>query len=213
MNHLKRIPYGKSDFESINAQGRYYVDKTTFIPHLEEVDFNFFLRPRRFGKSLLLSTLQSYYDVLMKDRFSELYKNTWILENPTAERAKYMILYFNFSAVEKSKDRVQASFEGHCSREIDRFVRRYAEHLPSEAVSVVKSWTKPHDKLDALWSALDRPEFPIYVMIDEYDNFTNTIISEYGSKDYQNLTHGSGAFRDFFSMLKAGTSGSGSPVA
>ena len=213
MKNLKPIPYGKSDFEAINAEGRYYIDKTAFIPALEAVDFNFLLRPRRFGKSLLLSTLQSYYDVNKADRFEELYKDTWILNHPTADRGRYMVLYFNFSAVEKNIDRLQASFESHCTRVLDHFVQRYESRLPAGAISAINSAATAHDKLDALSINLNSPENPIYVFIDEYDNFTNTIISEYGSKHYEALTHGSGAFRDFFSVLKAATSGSGSPVA
>jgi hypothetical protein len=211
MNHLKRIPYGKSDFEALG--GDYYVDKTAFIPLLEASPYNFFLRPRRFGKSLLLSTLQSYYDVLMKDRFEEFYKNTWIFEHPTAERASYMILYFNFSAVAKVVEKIQTDFDGYVCDQIDYFADNYRAFLPGAFVEELKSRGSAHEKLRYISSNLHRPKFPIYVMIDEYDNFTNTIISEYGTRDYESLTRGTGAFRDFFSVLKAGTSGSGAAIA
>ena len=211
MNSLKRIPYGKSDFEYL--KGDYYVDKTAFMPHLEASPFNFFLRPRRFGKSLLLSTMQTYYDVLMKDRFEEFYANTWIFNNPTAERAKYMILYFNFSAVAKAIEKIQADFDGYCADQIDRFANSYAVLLPDGFVRELKSRPTAHEKLRFICSGLQRLKFPIYILIDEYDNFTNTIITEHGSDSYHALTRGSGAFRDFFSVLKAGTSGSGSPIA
>ncbi|HOD53743.1 MAG TPA: AAA family ATPase, partial [Candidatus Cloacimonadota bacterium] len=101
MNKIKRIPYGLSDFEAVNSKNEYYVDKTMFIPELEKTKFVFLIRPRRFGKSLFLSTLQAYYDIKYKDRFEELYRETWILSNPTSERGKYLALYFNFSAVLK----------------------------------------------------------------------------------------------------------------
>ena len=210
MNPRKRIPYGKSDFESL--KGDYYVDKTAFIPHFEASPFNFLLRPRRFGKSLLLSTLQSYYDVLMKDRFEEFYANTWIFKNPTTERAKYMILYFNFSAVEKQVDKIQENFDFYCSTVIHQFCRCYARWIPEAIASELLQADSAHKKLEVL-IGMRRPEHSIYILIDEYDNFTNTIISEHGSDRYHALTHGSGAFRDFFSALKAGTSGSGSPMA
>ena len=211
MNPLKRIPYGKSDFESL--KGDYYVDKTAFIPHFEASPFNFLLRPRRFGKSLLLSTLQSYFDVLKKDRFEEFYANTWILKNPTAERAKYMILYFNFSIVQKQVEQIQENFDFYCAQVVQHFVERYESYLPQNVVKAVRSVQEAHKKLELLSITLTSPQYPIFVMIDEYDNFTNTIISEYGSDRYHALTHGSGAFRDFFSALKACTSGSGSPIA
>ena len=92
MAQIKRIPYGKSDFEAVNSEGRYYVDKTHFIPQLEQSDHIFLIRPRRFGKSLLLSTLHSYYDINKRDRFDDFYKDTWILDNPTPERGRYMVL-------------------------------------------------------------------------------------------------------------------------
>jgi len=211
MAPLKRIPYGKSDFESL--KGDYYVDKTAFIPHLEASPFNFFLRPRRFGKSLLLSTMQTYYDVLKKDRFEDFYSNTWILSNPTPERAKYMIIYFNFSAVEKKLDRIQENFDFYCAEVINHFTERYESYLPQRVVQAVRGAREAHKKLELLSIKLESPAYPIYILIDEYDNFTNTIITEYGSDRYHALTHGSGAFRDFFSILKAGTSGSGSPIA
>ncbi len=102
MTKIKRIPYGKSDFETVNILGEYYVDKTMFIPEIERTPFVFLIRPRRFGKSLFLSTLHSYYDLTKADRFEEFYRDTWILANPTEERAKYMILTFNFSGLDKA---------------------------------------------------------------------------------------------------------------
>ena len=208
MNSLKRIPYGKSDFESF--KGDYYIDKTMMIPHFEAAPFNFFLRPRRFGKSLLLSTMQTYYDVLKKDHFDEFYRDTWIFKNPTEERAKYMILYFNFSAVAKAIDKIQADFDGYCSDQINHFAKAYEALLPDGFAKELSSRATAHEKLRFICSDLQDFKLKIYVMIDEYDNFTN---SEHGSDRYHALTHGSGAFRDFFSVLKAGTSGSGSPIA
>ncbi len=110
MQKIKRIPYGKSDFEAINKENRYYIDKTMFIPELEQTDFIFFIRPRRFGKSLLLSTLNSYYDINKGDRFEEFYRDTWILENPTEERASYMIMSFNFSLIRPSTKSILTSY-------------------------------------------------------------------------------------------------------
>jgi len=94
MNKIKRIPYGKSDFEAINAENEYYIDKTLFIPELERASFQFLIRPRRFGKSLFLSTLHSYYDIKNITRFEKLFQDTYILNNPTEEKTSYMVLTF-----------------------------------------------------------------------------------------------------------------------
>ncbi len=130
MNKIKRIPYGISDFEAVNSKNEYYVDKTMFIPLIELTPFVFLFRPRRFGKSLFLSTLQAYYDIKYKDRFEALYHGTWILENPTEERGKYLTLYFNFSAVLKDKDKVQDDFNNYCLIELNTFTKKYKDYIP-----------------------------------------------------------------------------------
>ena len=57
-----KIPYGVSDFKTIRNEGLYYVDKTRYLVQMETRDrFIFFVRPRRFGKSLFLSMMESYY--------------------------------------------------------------------------------------------------------------------------------------------------------
>ncbi|PID81079.1 hypothetical protein CSB20_04380, partial [bacterium DOLZORAL124_64_63] len=95
---MKRIPYGVSDYEKMVAENLYYVDKTRFIPVLEGAAwYAFFIRPRRFGKSLWTSVLRNYYDINKKDRFDELFGHTWIGRNPTEEQGAYLILFFNFS--------------------------------------------------------------------------------------------------------------------
>ena len=122
MIKIKRIPYGQADFETINAPGEYYVDKTMFIPEIEKTKYVFLIRPRRFGKSLFLSTLHSYYDLKKADRFEEFYRDTWILENPTEERAIYMVLTFNFSGIDCRKGKLESSFNNYCNVRIDTFL-------------------------------------------------------------------------------------------
>jgi len=144
---IKRIPYGKGDFEAVNGKNDYYVDKTSYIPKLEATTFVFLIRPRRFGKTLFLSTLQSYYDINKADRFEEFYHDTWILANPTEERAKYMVLYFNFSVVSKNKDQVQQNFNDYCNMEIEAFVSRYEKYLPSGFSENLALRKTAHEKL------------------------------------------------------------------
>ncbi|HLP46127.1 MAG TPA: AAA family ATPase, partial [Candidatus Kapabacteria bacterium] len=103
MNELemKKIPYAISDYDLMRRDNYYYVDKTQYIPVIEKVGrYLFFIRPRRFGKSLFLAVLHGYYDVQFKENFDELYENTWIHTHPTGERGSYLVLPFNFSAVD-----------------------------------------------------------------------------------------------------------------
>ncbi|MBP7564222.1 MAG: AAA family ATPase [Candidatus Cloacimonetes bacterium] len=213
MNKIKRIPYGISDFEAVNSKNEYYVDKTMFIPELEKTRFVFLIRPRRFGKSLFLSTLQSYYDIKKNERFEEFYKDTWILNNPTEDRAKYLVLYFNFSAVLKEKDKVQDDFNRYCNLEIDTFMDKYQEYIPKQIIDTVNCLETAHEKLHLLASKLREQDYKIYLFIDEYDNFTNTLLTDFGEVEYKRITRQAGYFKQFFTNLKLLTSGSGSGLA
>ncbi len=213
MNKIKRIPYGKGDFEAVNAENRYFVDKTKFIPLLEPIDYIFLIRPRRFGKTLFMSMLESYYDIKKKDRFEEFYRDTWILQNPTEDRAKYLMLTFNFSEVTKEKDKVQEDFNKYCCVKIDGFINRNNYYINNVLVQNVLNEKNAHDKLYILSEGLKESDTKIYLMIDEYDNFANSIIADYGSSEYLKLTRNAGYFKQFFSNLKGMTSGSGSGLA
>ncbi|MDD4157442.1 MAG: AAA family ATPase, partial [Candidatus Cloacimonetes bacterium] len=184
MNKIKRIPYGKSDFETVNKQNDYYVDKTMFIPEIEKTPFVFLIRPRRFGKSLFLSTLHAYYDIQYKDRFEELFRDTWILSNPTEERGKYLVMYFNFSAILKEKDKVQDDFNKYCLKVIDHFTRIYAEYLPADLIYLIKKDNTAHEKLHTIATELTNSKYKIFFFIDEYDNFTNTLLTDFGEGEY-----------------------------
>ncbi len=213
MQKIKRIPYGLSDFERVNAKNEYYVDKTIFIPEIEKTNFVFFIRPRRFGKSLLLSTLNSYYDINKDNRFEEFYQNTWILENPTEERAKYMIMSFNFSLITCEKEKVQKNFNDYCVGVIDIFMEKYQKYLPKNILEKINEKHTAHEKLQHLSTALtDNPQ-KIYILIDEYDNFTNTLLAKYGKSEYEEITRNEGFFKEFFRTLKGMTTGSGAGLA
>ena len=93
------IPYAVADFIEMRERGFYYVDKTQYIAKLEDYKAPVFLRPRRFGKSLLVSTLACYYDRTKAHRFEELFGDTWIGNHPTKEHNRYMIIRYDFSAM------------------------------------------------------------------------------------------------------------------
>ena len=213
MLKIKRIPYGKGDFEAVNAQNDYYVDKTPFIPLLEETPYIFFIRPRRFGKSLLLSTLNSYYDINNKDNFERLYHDTWILDNPTEECGQYMIMSFNFSVITCEKEAVQKNFNDYCTDVINDFMEKYEKYISENIRNIIASKKTAHEKLQSLCIKLKNNPTKIYILIDEYDNFTNTLLAKYGKSEYEEITRDEGFFKEFFRTLKALATGSGAGLA
>ncbi|MBF0200993.1 MAG: AAA family ATPase [Desulfamplus sp.] len=210
---IKKIPYGAGDFESVQLAHDYYVDKTSYIPEIAMNRFNFLIRPRRFGKTLLLSMLHSYYDILKKDRFEDLFHDTWILNHPTSDRGAYMILYFNFSAITKDRDYIQSDFNTYCSDNIDHFIYTYRDFLPPIVTEKVARKKTAHEKLHHLSRSLVKSDAKIYLLIDEYDNFANSLLADYGPYEYRKLTGKTGYFKQFFTNLKDMASGSDSGLA
>jgi hypothetical protein len=114
MNPYKKIPYGISSYKTIRQENYYYVDKTRYIPQLEETGkFLFLIRPRRFGNSSLLTVLESYYDIVRKDEYGLLFDGTYIRDHPTPGKNAYLILKFDFSQVSPDPEEVKASFREH----------------------------------------------------------------------------------------------------
>ncbi len=204
----KRIPYGIADDGRMQRENAYYVDKTHFIPLLEAAPFYLFcIRPRRFGKSLWLSLLQHYYDVNRADEFDTLFGNTWIGRQPTDERNSYLIIFLNFAMVNPALDEVQKSFEANGRNEIDSFLRRYQQFFSEAEIQHIASGDNLADKLQRIFYHATEKQLKIYLLIDEYDNFTNTILTTEGQDAYHDLTHGVGFFRHFFNLLKGATGG------
>lgn len=203
MCEIKRLPYGVSDFVSIITRNRYYVDKTTYLAQLErETDTIIFIRPRRFGKSLFLSMMEAYYDKAMRDRFDELFGNLWIGKNPTKLKNRYEVLHLDFSRIGGNVDNIEKNFQIYCSRTLDAFVYKYKEDYPQNISDEVFATDYYYDKLQIIlnWSA--NANIPMYLIIDEYDNFTNNILNENGEEVYHAITHANGFYRDLFKCFK-----------
>jgi hypothetical protein len=166
MEKKKRIPYGLSDFTVVNNGTNYYVDKTMYIPMIEDMYFVFLIRPRRFGKSLFATMLEAYYDIKHKDNFERFFQNTWILNNPTPDRGKYLMLTFNFSGINKDKDKVEDDFNDYCVKEINEFVIKYKELLPESLITEIEKDQLAHQKLHTLLIKLRNTDIKIYVIID-----------------------------------------------
>ena len=199
------IPYGLAYFKGIRREGCLYVDKTRFLPALEQERFVFFIRPRRFGKTCWLSMMESYYDRNQADDFQELFDGTDIGRNPTPNRSRYVVLRFNFSAFNDALETLERNFENYCHIQLSYSLEAYPELFPEPARQRICSQPTINDKLNALFLHADRYGVPLYVLIDEYDNFANTILAHQVPDAYHAFTHGGGFYRNFFATLKAGT--------
>ena len=212
MEKTRPILYGVADYAQIRKKNAWFVDRTAKIRDLEDIAYAVFLRPRRFGKSLLTAILEAYYDVRYADRFDEFFAGTDIGANPTDERGKYLVLKFDFSAVSKAASQVEVDFNDYASRCCDAFARNYRKFLPEGLVDRILAAPDVGKKFNELVVSLQSTDVKLYVIIDEYDNFTNTILAESGVNAYNALCHGDGFFKNFFARLKAATSGTEAPV-
>ena len=203
MENVKRIPYGVSDFVDIIKRNQYYVDKTMYIPKLEEeADSLFFIRPRRFGKSLLLSMMCAYYDINQSNRFEELFGKLWIGSHPTPYRGKFQVLFLDFSKIGGDIKDLKENFNNYCNIRLDNFIERYKRAYRPEIVEKIKSASTVVDKLNMIDTEAKDANMQLYLIIDEYDNFTNVVLNEHGEKVYWALTHAKGFYREIFKMFK-----------
>ncbi|WP_302437139.1 AAA family ATPase [Bacteroides intestinalis] len=203
----KRLPYGMMNFEDIRLENYYYVDKTAFIPMIEQADrFFFFIRPRRFGKSLTLNLLQHYYDVRAKDKFDTLFGDLYIGQHPTHDRNSYLVLKLNFSGIIGELNNYRQGLDAHCQTMFDYFCDIYADYLPQGIKEKLDEKDGAVEQLEYLYTECQKTNQKIYLFIDEYDHFTNAILSDAGSLHrYTDETHKEGYLRAFFNKVKAGT--------
>ncbi len=203
MGRAKRIPYGVSNFIDIIERNQYYVDKTMYIPKLEdEADALFFIRPRRFGKSLFISMLRAYYDIKRKDQFDKLFGNLWIGSHPTETQGKYQVLFLDFSKIGGKTEQLEENFNAYCNECIDSFIDTYQEFYPERVVENVLKAETAARKLNAIGIAAEKLNLPLFLIVDEYDNFTNVVLNEQGEEVYTALTHASGFYREIFKVFK-----------
>jgi hypothetical protein len=212
-----RIPYGVADYTKIRKGNEYYQDKTHYLPLLEQAGhFLVLIRPRRFGKSLLQSVMECYYDLNRIDQFDELFSGTWIHTNPTDEKHQYMVLRFDFSLVHGcTPEQLQHSFDNYCRNVLDGFIGRYHRQITPHMAERIRQQPTIHACLNRLIEEIKLTEATaqIYLFIDEYDNFANTLLATEGREAYQQLTHGRGFLRDFFAELKGASGATGGALS
>ena len=206
----KRIPYGMMNFVAVREDNCYYVDKTRFIEKVEKANkFFFFIRPRRFGKSLTMSMLRHYYDINQTDKFDSLYGDLYIGKHPTPNHNKYLIIYLNFAVVNADLGNYRSALDAHCRTEFTILCDRYSSLLPSNLKENLMKEDGAVKQLDILYKVANEVGLKIYLFIDEYDHFTNHILSDAARLDeYKGETHGTGYLRTFFDTIKAGTDSS-----
>lgn len=205
MSQVKGIPYGISDFKRLRNENFYYVDKTMYLPLIEKMpSYLFLIRPRRFGKSLFLSLMRTYYDILQKDNFEKYFGDLWIGSHPTDQRNRFQVLYFDFSKAGCSQPGadMMTSFNDYCSLIINQFAHEYASFYDTDFKATIESIESAKAKLSYIEIKAKEKGHPLYLIVDEYDNFTNVILSEHGQKMFHDLTHASGFYREYFKQFK-----------
>lgn len=203
MEDVKRVPYGVSNFVEVVEQNQYYVDKTMYLPMLENQPSNlFFIRPRRFGKSIFLSMMRAYYDITQKEKFEARFGNLWIGSHPTPLQGKFQVLFLDFSRASGGRGSLAENFDEYCSMAMDVFGKVYEPYYYPGYAAEMKSHSGFVNKLNFLNFHSAEYGAKLYLIIDEYDNFTNVVLNEQGKEVYHALTHASGFYREIFKKFK-----------
>ena len=198
------IPYAVANYAEMRDRGFYYVDKTDYIPRLEAYKAPVFLRPRRFGKSLLVSTLAHYYDRTLAHRFEDLFGGTYIGSHPTPEHNRYMIIRYDFSAMvmADNMEGLEQNFNILNRGPVEIMVTHNRDLFGDFQFSTRENATQMLEEVLAYARAHDLP--PVYILIDEYDNFTNQLLTSYNDPLYEKVTTADSFLRTFFKVIKKG---------
>lgn len=205
------IPYGVADFHSIRTRGQLYVDRTDRIATLEALgDSLLFLRPRRFGKSLWLSTLACYYDLRLEAEHECLFGDLAIGKNPTPLAHRHFVLRWDFSEIDPDPpprgvnadvssrhQRLANEIHGYLNTSIKTFLVDYQAHLPTLDLG-----EDAFHNLDRLLANIRQTPYRLHLLIDEYDNFANEVLNADRSA-YEDLVHSDGPFKFLFKWIKA----------
>ena len=199
----KPLPYGISDFRQIRTESLYFVDKSMYIETMEQAGhFLFLIRPRRFGKSLFLSMLRYYYDINERENFPEMFKGLWVAEHPTPWQGKFQVLHLDFSQVGGDIHALEENFDGYIRVQYRDFARRYAQYYPDYYLDELSRLTSASDIMSYVHTFARQQNHKLFLIVDEYDNFTNTVLNEQGEAIYHAMTHASGFYRDVFKKFK-----------
>ena len=203
MEDYKLLPYGISNYVQIRRDNRYWVDKSMYLERMERAgNFLFLIRPRRFGKSLFLSMMESYYDMASKDDFDWLFGDTYVGSHPTPERNSYQVLRLDFSKPGGSVDNLETNVNGYLDVMYGNFVTKYAKYYPEEYLTNYKALKTTSDRVNYVHQMFYTYRVKSYLIVDEYDNFTNNVLNQHGEAVYHAMTHAEGFYRDLFKKFK-----------
>ena len=203
MEKYKLLPYGISNYAQIKREGLFMVDKTKYLELMEKAGhFLLLIRPRRFGKSLFLSMMESYYDIESKDSFDHLFGDTYAGSHPTPEHNEYQVLRLDFSKPGGTKDTLEENVNGYLDLLYGDFVTRYAKYYPDNYVEEYKQQKSTSDRVNYVHQKFETYNIKSYLIIDEYDNFTNNVLNQHGEAVYHAMTHAEGFYRDLFKKFK-----------
>ena len=209
---MLKFPYGFSDFYLLRTENYFYVDRTSHIRLIEEIGYQLlFLRPRRFGKSLLLSTLENYYDVAKAEEFDKLFGDLAIGQNPTEKHNQYFVMKWDFSNVNSKGDSTQIHqrlnrYINSCIQDFaDNYASKLSKNIPIEPEDAIISFL-------SLLNAVRQTPYRLYLLIDEYDHFANEVMMGKGETDpkhYKALLSAESSLKSFFRTVKSASSGQG----
>ncbi|MDR3251605.1 MAG: AAA family ATPase, partial [Tannerella sp.] len=210
---IKKLPYGTSNFEKLVTEDYYFVDKTRYIEYIENEQNNtvFFTRPRKFGKSLFLSMLSYYYDVLFVPKFDTLFGDLYIGKHPTKKKNSFLVIKFNFSGLDTSNEEdFKKSFSSNIRQAVLTFIEdhRKMDPIMFDFRKECMEQTEITNYLNVAFRVAKFFEYKLYIIIDEYDHFANDLIamgSSRGDEVYHNMIHANGVVRDFYETLKSGS--------
>ncbi len=199
----KLLPYGISNYAQIKREGLFCVDKTMYLERMERAGhFLFLIRPRRFGKSVFLSMMELYYDIESKDTYDMLFGDTYVAEHPTTERNSYQVLRLDFSISGGNIEELRDNVYGYLDIMYASFVSKYAKYYPEGYEENFKAQKSTSDRMNYVHEAFRRYGKKAYLIVDEYDNFTNTVLNKHGEAVYHALTHAEGFYRELFKRFK-----------
>jgi hypothetical protein len=209
---MLKFPYGISDFAKLIEEEYWYVDRTNQLPLIESTGEQLlFLRPRRFGKSLILSMLENYYDLARADQFQPLFGHLKIGANPTPKHNQYFVMKWDFSRVEPAQtlQHLRQAIQRHLNDRIQSFAIHYETWLP-QPIQIYPDYAL--SSFESLLTAVQQTPYKLYLLIDEYDNFANQVLMGQGlssQQHYQELVSGEGVLKTVFSAIKAAGAGRG----
>ena len=200
---FRHIPYGISSFRQVREENKYLVDKTMYFEQMELAgNFLFLVRPRRFGKSLFLNMLEAYYDINERDNFDKLFAGLYVAGHPTEYRNKYQVMHLDFSRVGSDVETLKEDFNSYLTGKCKAFVWKYASFYSQGFVDDVLQGKTGEDMLNSINNAAQMAGCRLYLIVDEYDNFTNNVLNIKGHDAYHALTHGTGFYRGVFKLFK-----------